>query len=97
MGQQEEGNARDLMIHARMAPKNGVTGRQPEAGTAEHPMDARYCCACCERDVGMIPSKSGNFMLVPLSNEGKCTLKTPKKRCVQQICEARSLWALTDQ
>lgn len=71
-------NARDVTVHAGMDPKSWVTGRQPEAGPAEHPMEAWYCRACFGRDAGIIPSKSGNFMLVPTSNDGQRTLPSRK-------------------
>lgn len=51
--------------------------------------------ACFGRDAGIIASKSGNFVLVPLDKERKCTL--PKKWGVQGgFGKARSLWELTN-
>lgn len=53
----------------------------------------------CERglalkDAGIIANKSGNFMLVPLNNERKCTL--PKNGVYVEFCKDRSLWELTN-
>lgn len=47
------------------------------------------------KDAGIIASKSGNFTLVPLNNERKCTLPKKWEVCVE-FCKDRSLWELTN-